>query len=251
MADRIIKVAEGFWNIRGSFRLGGVVPIGTQSSLVKLDDGRFVLLDAYTLSDDLLGQVRDLTSGGRDIDAIINLHPFHTIHVKRAHAQHPGARLFGSQRHIERADGLPWQTMRSDDPGMEAEFPGLQFTVPRGVDFISDDPNVHVSSVLAYHVASRTLHIDDTFNYADLPLLRGVRLHPMLKKALRREAGAAAEFRAWGAETVARWGAARNLCAAHSSALLDQGDLAGQMTRALKAVEGVLRAHERTHGTGR
>ena len=34
MTDKIHDLGAGFWNIRGTFRLGGVLNIGTQCSLV-------------------------------------------------------------------------------------------------------------------------------------------------------------------------------------------------------------------------
>ncbi|MFT6377963.1 MAG: hypothetical protein ACJARS_004626, partial [bacterium] len=52
MSDPLIHVADDFWNIRGSFKIFGVVDIGTHASLVRRPNGRFVLLDAYTLSGD-------------------------------------------------------------------------------------------------------------------------------------------------------------------------------------------------------
>ena len=35
MRPHIIKVSEHFWNIRGSFKIGGLIDIGTQASLVR------------------------------------------------------------------------------------------------------------------------------------------------------------------------------------------------------------------------
>ena len=46
----------------------------------------------------------------------------------------------------------------------------FEFSIPRGVDFISANENVHFSSVLALHRASRTIHVDDTLMYVRLPL---------------------------------------------------------------------------------
>ena len=53
MDNSIIKVADTFWNIRGSFKLGGRIDIGTQASLVQLASGNFVFLDAYAFDADL------------------------------------------------------------------------------------------------------------------------------------------------------------------------------------------------------
>ena len=50
MSEDVIQVAENFWNIRGSFKVAGLVDIGTQASLVRRSDGKFLMLDSYTLS---------------------------------------------------------------------------------------------------------------------------------------------------------------------------------------------------------
>lgn len=247
MKERIIDLGGGFWSIRGSFRLHNLVQIGTQASLVRLSDGRFVLLDAYTLPDDLLGQIHDLTSGGRDIDAIINVHPFHTIHVSAAHAQFPHARLYGTARHIGRASELPWQAVRVEDPDFGEAFAGeLEFSIPDGVDFISANPNVHFSSALVYHPASKTIHADDTLSR--FTALTGLRFHPTLALALKREPGAADRFTAWAEDLIERWGAARNICTAHAATLRDQDDLAGQLRAALGHTAIVRRIHRRRFG---
>ncbi len=249
MSEEIIEVGDGFWNIRGDFRLGGVLNIGTQASLVRLSTGRFVLLDSYTLPPAVLAKVQALTEGGEAVQAILNLHPFHTIHVGPAHAQFPNAALYGSSRHVDKAPDLPWQELRVDDPELHARFaPDLQFSVPSGVHFIHHNPDVHFSSVLAYHPASKTIHVDDTFNHMGLPVIGGVSLHPTLSKALIREPGAAQAFQTWANALIDRWSDARNLCAAHTSPLLNQDTLAEQMRAAVRKVDGKLKGHSAKHG---
>lgn len=249
MAEKVIQVADDFWNIRGDFRIGGVLNIGTQASLVRLSTGRFVLLDAYTLPPALLAEIRELTDGGAAVEAILNLHPFHTIHVQAAHQQFPDAQLYGSARHVEKAPELPWQPERMDDAALHARFaPDLEFSVPLGVHFIHNNPNVHFSSVLAYHPASKTIHVDDTFSHSGLPLIGGVSLHLTLAKALKREPGAAQAFRSWMEDLLQSWSGARNLCAAHTSPLLNQEDLPAQLLAALNKAEGKLIEHARKHG---
>ena len=46
----MLRVADDFLNIRGSFKVGGLIDIGTQCSLVRRASGRFVFLDSYALS---------------------------------------------------------------------------------------------------------------------------------------------------------------------------------------------------------
>jgi hypothetical protein len=142
--------------------------------------------------------------------------------------------------------------LRTEDPELHAEFADFRFSIPRGVDFISDNENLHFSSVLAFHPASRTLHVDDTLMFTKLPVIGGVRMHPTLKSVLQPRAGAVAEFRAWGDELVAECADIDNLCAAHTRPLLGRDNkgasIAHRVREALDRVSGTLDAHEKTHG---
>jgi len=260
MKHRVIRVADDFWNIRGSFKTAGVIDVGTQTSLVRLSSGRFVLLDSYTLSDEVLSEVHSLTNDGADIDAILNLHPFHTIHVKRAHEQFPLAKLYGTARHLSRAPELPWEAQLTEEPELHAMFADdFEFSVPRGVDFISSNPNLHFSSVLAFHRSSKTIHVDDTFIYLRFPKVArafgktdAMSFHPTLAKVLEPRAGAVADFRQWAEGLAERWRDAENLCAAHTAALTaerNQGaSIHARMLQALDKVGGTLSAHEQKYG---
>ncbi|MEJ6068792.1 hypothetical protein MT378_13690, partial [Psychrobacter sp. 16-Bac2893] len=108
MSDKIIDLGTGFWNIRGTFRLGGVLNIGTQCSLVKLASGRFVFLDSYTLTDDVRAQVMALTNNGQDVEAVLNLHPFHTVHCAQMAKDFPQATFYGSSRHHKKVPEVQW-----------------------------------------------------------------------------------------------------------------------------------------------
>lgn len=253
-------LAPDFWNIRGSFKIGGVVDVGTHVSLVRRSNGKFVFLDAYTLSDTVAKQVRALTNDGKDIEAILNVHPFHTIHVRRMHAQFPGAKLFGTARHASKLPELPWESAHTEDPALHAMFAeDLDFSVPRGVDFISDDENVHFSSVLVFHRASKTIHVDDTLMYIRLPKIARlvgwpdlVRFHPTLGKALERRPGAVRDFRDWARSLAERWRDAQNLCAAHTATLTAEENrgpsIHARILEALTKAERTLEGHEGKHG---
>ncbi len=255
----IIEVGPGFWNIRGSYKIGGVIQLGTQCSLVQRSNGSFLFLDTCDLSDAIREWIRAKTDGGKDIEAILNLHPFHTVYVKAQHQSFPGAKLYGTARHAERLPELPWQDLRTEDEALRQQFAeDLQFSVPRGVDFIPSDENLHFSSVLAFHAASKTLHVDDTLVWLRLPwLLRAfvreqVTFHFTLPKVLEKRAGAAAEFRQWARELVERSKDVENLCAAHLGNLLARDNtgvpISERVQAALDKVEGKLAAHERKFG---
>ena len=192
MTDKIITVADGFWNIRGSFRIKGLIDVGTQVSLVRLASGKFVFLDSYSLDRATMREVEKLTGGAENVAAILNVHPFHTVHVERMHELFPQAALHGTARHRSRFPSLPWSKTNCEDRALHRRYAGdFEFSVPRGVDFISADENVHFSSVLVFHPESSALHVDDTLIYLRLPgplralgLGDSVSFHPTLASAL-------------------------------------------------------------------
>lgn len=257
MSAKILQLADNYWNIRGSFKIAGIIDIGTQTSLVRRENGKFVFLDSYTLSGAIRQQIDELTNAGNDVEAVLNLHPFHTIHVAKMHERYPNARHYGTARHLSRYPELEWQQTCTEDPELHALFAAdFEFSVPRGVDFISADENVHFSSVLVFHPASQTIHVDDTLMYIRLPLLMrffgltdAMSFHPTLAKVLEKRAGAAQDFQQWAEELAENWQNAENLCAAHTATLVVQDDdevsIHDRILKALGKVQSTLDAHER------
>lgn len=260
MHPSILNIADGFWNIRGSYKTARFLEIGTHVSLVRRRSGKLLFLDSYTLSDAVKRDLDGVTRGGEDVEAILNVHPFHTLHVKAMHERYPRARLYGTSRHLARFPELPWEPARMEDPDTHALFAGdLDFSVPRGVELVPADESVHFSSVLVRHPATRTVHVDDTLMYLRFPrvlrlfgLADRTAFHPTLAKALERRPGAARDFRAWAVDLADRWGDTENLCAAHAASLAARDNTGASIkTRILDAlgrVEKTLRAHERAHG---
>eukprot|EP00386_Alphamonas_edax_P010874 GDKI01034751.1.p1 GENE.GDKI01034751.1~~GDKI01034751.1.p1 ORF type:complete len:299 (+),score=87.40 GDKI01034751.1:116-898(+) len=257
----LIKISDDFYNFRGSFSIMcGLIELGTHCSLVhRPSTGKWVFIDSYTLTHPQKQQVDALTNNGQDIEAIINVHPFHTLHCKPLHELYPHAKLYGTQRHIQKQPTLPWQQELTETPKMHALYSDLfEFSVPKGVDFISKDESVHFSSVLVYHMKSKTLHVDDTFSRVNtwfISKLMGsdpsrLALHPTLKKALEKRAGAVSEFRQWVTHVADTWGAvAENVCVAHrDSFILCGGGKVGEMLkRALSDSKSTLDAHEKQY----
>ena len=125
MAEAIEQLADGFWRITGEFKIGGLVDLGTQASLVRLGNGNFVFLDSYTLPADVHREVLRIVGDAR-VEAILNLHPFHTLHCEWMHAAFPAAKLYGTARHAEHLPTLPWQETRCEDVAL-AERYGADF----------------------------------------------------------------------------------------------------------------------------
>lgn len=176
------------------------------------------------------------------------------------HEDFPNAKLYGTDRHVKLAPELPWEKVRVDNPSLHKIYSNdLEFSVPRGVDFISKNERVHFSSVLAYHKASKTIHVDDTFMYLKLPFLlrlfgnkARLSLHPTLTQALEKRAGAANEFRQWCEELASNWSDAQAVCAAHTAPLLGKRKSTSivetQILDALARVSAKLDDHQDKHG---
>ena len=248
---------DGFHHIRGSFKLGGILDLGTHCALVELADGRFVFLDSYTLDDELKAKVDALTDNGRKIAAIVNLHPFHTLHCEWMAKAYPDAKLYGTKRHHEKFPDLRWESDTCEAGALDGLFgDALQFSVPQGVHMVCEDENVHFSSVLAYHRPSGTIFVDDTlscikapFPLSLLPFTGKLAFHPTLAKALEPRAGAADEFREWAIELGIDWADAGCIAAAHNALLpLDAEELPELIGAALGRVKPVLDAHRAEYG---
>lgn len=246
---RIHEIADGFWNIRGSFKILGLLDVGTQASLVRLGSGGFVMLDSYTLEGSAADEVLQRTDGGKAVEAVINLHPFHTLHVQPMATLFPNAKHYGTARHHSRFADMNWEPERTETEAFAERFASdFDFMVPRGVDFIPSNENLHFASVLAFHKPSATLHVDDTLNWMPFPLGNRLAFHPSLKGVLERRPEAAAEFRTWAKELIDRCDSVRHVCTAHAklAPVSDDppGGIAQRVRDALARVEKVLVAHE-------
>lgn len=221
MSHKIIDLGSGFWNLRGSFKLGGLIDVGTQCSLVKLDSSKFIFLDSYTLSDEVRDKVMALTNNGQEVEAILNLHPFHTVHCAQMAKDFPQAINYGSERHKRKVPEVNWADDLVESKAVADRYPELQFSLPKGLYYISPNEMIHASSLLAYHPASQSLHVDDTFMTPPAKILKAIMpeltLHPTTKKALTDHPTAGQDYCDWAESIAEKWQDTRNLCAAHSS----------------------------------
>lgn len=248
--------ADDFWNFRGTFKIAGLIDVGTQMSLIRRPNGRFLLIDSYSLSGEDRDSLLALTDNGETIDAIINVHPFHTLHCQAAHELAPKARLFGTQRHRAQAPELPWEESIIEAAATQATFDEREFEVPAGLDLVTDDDSVHAASVLVRHRKSRIVHVDDTLMVLEAPGVLGhilpqsrMRFHPKLEKALQTRPGAADDFAAWASSLAEIWADTPIVCAAHSAVReLPPGGWHDEITQALSDVREALDHHRLRHG---
>ena len=251
MSHHIESISDDFWNIRGSFRVLGLLDVQTQCSLIRLRSGGYAMLDSYTLEGDVRERVLARTDAGRAVEAVINLHPFHTMHIDAMRPLFPEAKHYGTARHHERFSSFPWEPQRTEDPDFAALFEDdLELWVPDGAQLVTDSDRVHFGSVLAIHAATQTLHVDDTLSWLPLPLGGLLHWHPTLRRALNPSPEAADAFRQWAERLAQRCEKVRNVCTAHArgSSLRaeEPGEVAGRIRAATKRVEWVLGLHERS-----
>ena len=256
-SERFADFGDGFHHLRGTLRVGGVLNVGTHCALVELPSGKFVFLDSYTLPDAVRPQVDQLTDGGSKVAAIINLHPFHTLHIEWMHRAFPNAALYGTRRHIEKFHILPWESELCED-GLPDEVTegAIEFSTPRGVDLVCEKEDTHFGSVLAYHPASGTIYVDDTLSRLDLPwplslmpMNQRLDFHPTLASALKKQPGAAAAFREWAIDLGVEWHEARRIATAHNSTMaLGPEVFPEKIGAALARVKPVLDRHRDRYG---
>lgn len=251
------QLADEFWHIRGVFRIAHLVNVGTHMSLVRRPGGGFVLLDCYEPDQADLDALMALTDGGKAIVAVLNLHPFHTLHCAFVQRVLPHARLIGTRRHHAQSPQLRWDPALIEDGATQQAFADtFDFSIPAGVDFISADPSVHVGSVIARHRASRIVHVDDTINVLDLPALieqvlpgPKLRFHPKLADALEKRAGAADEYIHWATQLARDWADTGIVCAAHNGIdRLTDRSFGAAIAAALETAAGVIDRHRETYG---
>ncbi len=252
MSQTIEHLAENFWNIRGDFKIAHVINIGTHMSLVRKPDGRFILIDAYEPGKLDRTELMALTDNGSLIDAVLNVHPFHTVHCKFVHEMLPHARLIGTRRHHEQKPQLNWDPAPIEDVATQQQFADLfDFSIPPGLDFVPEDESVHASSVLVRHRQSGIVHVDDTLMYLTPPSLiklvapePRLRFHPKLADALQKRAGAADEFVGWARHVAYDWADTRIVCAAHNGiAHLTDQTFSQAIEDALEQVTDTLQHH--------
>lgn len=251
------QLADTFWNLRGVYRVGGVLDIGTHMSVARRPDGRFVVIDGCALEDAQRAALMALTGDGAQVAAVVHVHPFHTLHVEATHRLFPAATLYGTARHRRRAPSLPWDDAPVEAWGREHPLADVfDLSMPDGVDFVCPDERVHVASVLVRDRHARIVHVDDTLNVMAGPgMLRRVlpqsslRMHPMLSKGLKPGAGAADAYAAWARDLAAQWADTRIVCAAHSAVRrLPEGGFADEMHAALGKVSRTLERHRARYG---
>jgi len=221
------EIGPGFWNIRGSFKmLGGLIDMGNHMSIAQLPNGKYLIIDALPLTDQLKSEIDTLTDKGAKIEAVITTHPFHTLSIQPFYDAYPSAPFYGCPRHLKRFPDIKWAGDLNDCTVRTKWNPDVDLRVPAGAEFVNPVPEKsnHFCSVFVFHKQSRTVHVDDTIIFSQNPSfllkLAGFKegtmmLHPAIKgPGLLPNPEAPFQFRDWLQNLIKDWDF-DNLCAAH------------------------------------
>ncbi|CAF3700073.1 unnamed protein product [Rotaria socialis] len=224
--NKLYLLGPRFWHVRGHFKVLKVVDIEAQMSIVQLSNGKFLIIDTINMNDRLRQEIDNLTSNGDNIEAVIGVHPFHTLSFPSFYQAYPKAAYYGTPRHLRRLTGISWAGDLNDSSVRKQWEPDVEMRIPAGAEFINPQPEStnHFISVFVYHSASQTLHVDDTIMYTEKPgfLLRlmgcrdgAIAFHPAIKTfGLQQTREAPYLFRDWLCHVICDW-PFENMCCAH------------------------------------
>lgn len=173
----MVQLGENFWNIRSEFKIFKVLNIGTHMSVVRRENGKYLIIDTVPLDPQLKHEIDELTNNGEDIEAVFATHPFHSLAFPAFHAAYPKVEYFGTPRHRRNLSQIPWKNIEEN---LSSFLPDIDMRIPAGAEFVNPQPESynHFNAVWVYTPKSRVIHVDDTIGYIeDAPLL----VSPFLK----------------------------------------------------------------------
>jgi len=261
--SHIQEIGTGFYNVRASFpKIGGLVDIGTHMSIIKLESGKFLVIDTVPLKPSLKTEIDNLTENGNNIEAVVGTHPFHTLAFPAFYDAYPNVPYYGTPRHLRKVKEIPWVGSIKDN--LNKWDPEVQMRIPEGAEFNDPQPESynHFNSVWVYSPKARTVHVDDTINYFGNPpflvKLAGkkkgqMEFHDSIKgPALYKTSEAPDIFKNWVLKVIQDWDF-DNMCCAHlgnkiGGARQMLGQVLADAQPLLDALKKVNQKYEHEHG---
>jgi len=254
---RIVEIGPGFYNIRSGFKsFKGLINIGTQMSLIRLNNGEFIAIDTVELDDELKAEIDQLTDNGTNLTTVIATHPFHTLAFPGFHAAYPNSTYIGTPRHIRNIKSIPWTADISKEDVRARWAPDIEMRIPAGAEFNAPVPEAfnHFNAVWVYHRPSATVHIDDTVCYFENPglLLKAagkkndhMEFHmSMSGPGLYPTPDSPKIFKKWVEDILADWDF-DNMCTAHTGNKI--GGAKEALRQTLEKAEHIFKKLEKHH----
>lgn len=102
-------------------------------SIVGLENGNFIIIDAIPLDTATKIQINILTDNGKKIQAILATHPFHTLAFPALYKQYPNAPYYGTPRHLRILKEINWAGDLNSCGVREAFYPEIEMRIPAGI----------------------------------------------------------------------------------------------------------------------
>ena len=129
----LFEVARDFWNLRVNFKMyAGLVDLGSHMSLIRLSSGKFIVIDTVVMTDQSRAAIDRLTDNGNQIEAVLGVHPFHTLAFPAFHQAYPKANYYGTPRHLRRLTQIPWCGTLEDANVRKKWEPEVELRIPAG-----------------------------------------------------------------------------------------------------------------------
>lgn len=127
------QIGPGFWNVRTSFKLFKIIDIGTHMSVIQLRSGNFLVVDTVEMNDGLKKELDDLTSNGTKIEAVVGVHPFHTLAFPGFYKMYPDAKYYGTPRHLRNLKDIKWAGQLDNNKESLSKWePEVELRIPAG-----------------------------------------------------------------------------------------------------------------------
>ena len=134
---RMRQFGDNFWNIRAEFKLFKMLNIGTHMSIIRRENGKFIIIDTVPLEPQLKREIDELTNNGELIEAVLATHPFHSLAFPAFYAAYPNVDYFGTPRHRRNQTQIPWKNIEEN---LNAFEPDIQMRIPAGAEFNNPQP---------------------------------------------------------------------------------------------------------------
>lgn len=132
--SQLRAIGDGFFNICVPFKMVGV-EIGTHMSIIQLRNGNFLIIDTVAMNDKLSNEFNQLTHNGTKIDAVIAVHPFHTLAYSAFHKRYPDVKYYGTPRHVRKVTEIKWAGQLDADENkalLTKWAPEVELRIPDG-----------------------------------------------------------------------------------------------------------------------
>lgn len=104
-------------------------------SIIQLQNGRFLIIDTVAMNDIVKQELMELTNNGTKIEAVIAVHPFHTLAYPAFYKLFPKVKYYGTPRHLRKLTEINWsgQLDNDDNKNLLTKWaPEVELRIPDG-----------------------------------------------------------------------------------------------------------------------